>query len=1030
LKFREAPLVEAFDPNGDGYDIDTALAAGATPDEGHWQSLDPRTGMVLKGRNHPTWGKTIEVETELGNTVAQAEDGRYYSTKQPNFRSAPLADEDPDTPENFAERAKKDYDFAIENNVEFGFGDSVRREWGTRKGLEYKTPFAGSLMKALDNQEMVATIGRIKEPDGYQYLYAEESAFMADPMELAPMEEWVDNFQKSDKKAVSDYLKYITADKTLMAKITGGVSQLPTWFIEFAATGGLASIGDDIAIKAGEKILKGYANTAAGKVALRAAGWSSGAFTRSFGLATQIGEKYTQQSLDEVLGLEEEAGWGTKLARGWGDVYIESLSESLFGMGKATLIDEGAILKGLSKLPLGKKIFPKMKSAWMQATGGTAGQFIKRMTSKGGYSNIIGEIGEERLGTLLRAIANVDDFGLGENSTILERLKAGFTQDVENMWVELGVLSFPAGVQYVGGKALDRKRMDKVRTELGGKSEELAKEEESARKVRELIDSEVEKQPDKPIEAKLPVEQETDIMQELSAQSPNADGFRVIEMESTEQAMEAAKQVADKAKLHGIDIEIRTEGGTLMVKELTPKTPVEGKAPEGATITPQDVKTPQIDAQKAIDTAQKLSDQTGNTVYVQDGKVLISKPDGESTEIKPQAEQGAVGKQVKNVTLEEYKEITKDETVDSAATLFDSGRVGTGNMHFQIQPKQGEEIASEGFLTSSGRYVSREEAAMLTGGNYWESVADGSQEGSTEGVLSTPEEVEGKEVEEFYKWANKQAQPTPQAEQGAVEPIKQVNPTKIKDANLVDEVDNVVGQLMTNRADPSKTSLRQEDVQEGRKILGLDGVASATRKSQLKDLQIAKDQGYVDNAEDNANRALGGGEQLNRLEAAGALVRMVQLLSQYKAKKALLAKATENLSIATLNTEMERIVNRYDSLSTAVHRSGSEAGRRLAMQKLTIDENYDYVSVVTRYKARKGKKPTHKQDANLKKLTDELAEKDRTIERLRVEVAEAMAKDFLRKGKVARYSSMNRAEVLSEQESIISAITELLDEGC
>ena len=35
--------------------------------------------MVLKGRNHPTFGWTINAETELGNTIVQAKDGRYYS---------------------------------------------------------------------------------------------------------------------------------------------------------------------------------------------------------------------------------------------------------------------------------------------------------------------------------------------------------------------------------------------------------------------------------------------------------------------------------------------------------------------------------------------------------------------------------------------------------------------------------------------------------------------------------------------------------------------------------------------------------------------------------------------------------------------------------------------------------------------------------------------------------------------------------------------------------------------------------------
>jgi hypothetical protein len=52
-----------FKPEGTGYDYGTAQSSGGKPDEtGHWGSLDPRTGMVLKGRKHPTWNLMEEEE--------------------------------------------------------------------------------------------------------------------------------------------------------------------------------------------------------------------------------------------------------------------------------------------------------------------------------------------------------------------------------------------------------------------------------------------------------------------------------------------------------------------------------------------------------------------------------------------------------------------------------------------------------------------------------------------------------------------------------------------------------------------------------------------------------------------------------------------------------------------------------------------------------------------------------------------------------------------------------------------------------
>ena len=72
---------ESFNPEGSGYDYETAESAGMKRIDGHMGSLDPRTGMVLKGRKHPTWEKTAETEKELGNKIIKR-NGRYYSVPE------------------------------------------------------------------------------------------------------------------------------------------------------------------------------------------------------------------------------------------------------------------------------------------------------------------------------------------------------------------------------------------------------------------------------------------------------------------------------------------------------------------------------------------------------------------------------------------------------------------------------------------------------------------------------------------------------------------------------------------------------------------------------------------------------------------------------------------------------------------------------------------------------------------------------------------------------------------------------------
>lgn len=82
-----------FNPEGSGYDYDTANRYGMTRDKaGHLGSrveLDEATtralglpagsGIMLKGAGHETWDKALKGEAEAGFSVVKGRDGRYYS---------------------------------------------------------------------------------------------------------------------------------------------------------------------------------------------------------------------------------------------------------------------------------------------------------------------------------------------------------------------------------------------------------------------------------------------------------------------------------------------------------------------------------------------------------------------------------------------------------------------------------------------------------------------------------------------------------------------------------------------------------------------------------------------------------------------------------------------------------------------------------------------------------------------------------------------------------------------------------------
>jgi len=72
-------ISSTFNPEGDGYDYDTAKKSGMKPDKhGHWGSRDRKTGLLLKGRKHKTWNKLVKGEGKAGYRIFK-KGKRYYS---------------------------------------------------------------------------------------------------------------------------------------------------------------------------------------------------------------------------------------------------------------------------------------------------------------------------------------------------------------------------------------------------------------------------------------------------------------------------------------------------------------------------------------------------------------------------------------------------------------------------------------------------------------------------------------------------------------------------------------------------------------------------------------------------------------------------------------------------------------------------------------------------------------------------------------------------------------------------------------
>ena len=70
-----------FDPESSGYDYESAILAGIKPDPetGHWDSRERKSGLLLKGRQHPAWNELEQGEKDAGYEIYKGQDERYYS---------------------------------------------------------------------------------------------------------------------------------------------------------------------------------------------------------------------------------------------------------------------------------------------------------------------------------------------------------------------------------------------------------------------------------------------------------------------------------------------------------------------------------------------------------------------------------------------------------------------------------------------------------------------------------------------------------------------------------------------------------------------------------------------------------------------------------------------------------------------------------------------------------------------------------------------------------------------------------------
>ena len=168
---------------------------------------------------------------------------------------------------------------------------------------------------------------------------------------------------------------------------------------------------------------------------------------------------------------------------------------------------------------------------------------------------------------------------------------------------------------------------------------------------------------------------------------------------------------------------------------------------------------------------------------------------------------------------------------------------------------------------------------------------------------------------------------------------------------------------------------------------------------------------------------------MNDVETAGMTIRMAELKKEHEQATKDIGETKDPADILTKSAEIQRIENEFDILTRAVDLSGTEKGRALVAQKLTINKNFDLISVLNRAKVASGKELSVSQRQEFTKLTKELEAANKTIEDMQSQAKVEQAKSVIKRGR-KRIKSLSLAERNRNFNNLVSETIQLIEQGC
>lgn len=300
----------------------------------------------------------------------------------------------------------------------------------------------------------IETLRRKRKLEMLPAVPAVNSVFLLNAAKRWRRNQYDDDKQKEeDKELLSRFLEKKEEERirgfSLGGHVARGQVELPAYMLEFALTGGVASLGRAAAAKgvtalatktAGAEAIKSLA----GRATLETAELAASAAVRTTVLPHKWVGSFADRQLNSGLELTEKGIQiadqigekpMTSFAKAIGDTYIEFASEETGGM----------ITKGLGKL-VPKQFKTALEKLWVRSKPNRTVETVKALWTKAGYHSFIGELGEEQVGDLMRAITGVEDFGAKDPDNMWDRVAKSW-HGVDELLVNAGVLALPGGAR-------------------------------------------------------------------------------------------------------------------------------------------------------------------------------------------------------------------------------------------------------------------------------------------------------------------------------------------------------------------------------------------------------------------------------------------------------------------------------------------------------------------------------------------------------------------------------------------------------